>query len=153
MTMMIEGRRIVVNYLFSPRVRRAWMHSERSRHYEKTHTTLSQSPQSRLLSLPQSDPRHEKLDTQHVVGLSLSLFFSLSLRCLSPSTGKRFFRRRGRRRFLQQAAAVATLTSAGSGFVVVASGRARHSGCMKTNERDEWRSSQWHSMDESTSTL
>jgi hypothetical protein len=85
----------------------------------------------------------------HSLSLSLSLFLSLSVvaeygKKVLPAT--------------MQAAVLAgsgsgSNTSAGSGYVVVASGRARHSGCMKTNGRDEWRSSQWHPMDESISTL
>jgi hypothetical protein len=156
--MMIQGRRIVVTYLFSPCVRRrAWMHSERSRHYEKTQTTLPQSPESRLLSLPQSDPRHEKLDNQHVVGLSLSLSLSLFL-SLSPLSVAKYGKKvlpTTRQAAVLAASGSGSNASAGSGFVVVvvASGRARHSGCMKTNGRDEWKSSQWHPMDESASTL
>jgi hypothetical protein len=101
--MMTEGRRIVVTYLFSPCVRRgAWMHSERSKHYGKN-TLLYLSPRVPTTFASRIRSTTRKARHQHVVGLSLSFF--LSFRCLSPSMGKRFFRRRGRRRFLQQAAA------------------------------------------------
>ncbi len=119
----------------------------------KAHTTLPQSPSPDYSLASTIRPTTRKARHQHVVGhslsLSLSLFLSLSVvaeygKKVLPAT--------------MQAAVLAgsgsgSNTSAGSGYVVVASGRARHSGCMKTNGRDEWRSSQWHPMDESISTL
>jgi hypothetical protein len=110
-------------------------------------------PGSRLLSLPQSDPRQEKLDNQHVVGLFLSL--SLSLSPLSVAKYGKKVLPTTRKAAVLAASGSGSNTSAGSGFVVVvvASGRARHSGCMKTNGWDEWKSSQWHPMDGSPSTL